>query len=34
MAYGSTKQLFNASFSNDLESQLSEEIINIKKNGA
>ncbi len=34
MAYGSTKQLFTASFSNDLESQLSEEIINIKKNGA
>lgn len=32
MAYGSTKRLFTMSFSNDLESQLSEEIINIKKN--
>ncbi len=34
MAYGSTKKLFTASFSNDLESQLSEEIVNIKKNAA
>ena len=34
MAYGSTKKLFTASFSNDLESQLSEEIVNVKRNGA
>jgi 2-(1,2-epoxy-1,2-dihydrophenyl)acetyl-CoA isomerase len=34
MAYGSTKKLFTASFSNDLDSQLSEEIINIKKNAS
>ena len=34
MAYGSTKKLFTMSFSNDLESQLNEEIVNIKKNGA
>ncbi len=34
MAFGSTKKLFTASFSNDLESQLNEEIINIKKNAA
>ncbi len=32
MAYGSTKKLFTMSFSNDLESQLNQEIINIKKN--
>lgn len=31
-AYGSTRRLFTMSFSNDLESQLNEEIINIKKN--
>ena len=34
MAYGSTKQLFSASFSNDLESQLNEEMMNVKKMGA
>lgn len=32
--YGSTKKLFIASFSNDLESQLNEEKINVKKIGA
>ena len=34
MAYGSTRKLFTVSYSNDLESQLNEEIINIKKNAA
>ena len=34
MAYGSTKKLFTMSFSNDLNSQLNEEIMNIKKNAA
>jgi 2-(1,2-epoxy-1,2-dihydrophenyl)acetyl-CoA isomerase len=34
MAFGSTKKLFTASFSNDLESQLNEEIMHIKKNAA
>ncbi|MFX1337973.1 MAG: enoyl-CoA hydratase/isomerase family protein [Promethearchaeota archaeon] len=34
MAYGSTRKLFTMSFSNDLESQLNEEITNIKKNAA
>ncbi|TFG29830.1 MAG: enoyl-CoA hydratase/isomerase family protein [Promethearchaeota archaeon] len=32
LAYGSTKKLFTMSFSNDLNAQLNEEIINIKKN--
>jgi 2-(1,2-epoxy-1,2-dihydrophenyl)acetyl-CoA isomerase len=34
LAYGSTRKLFTMSYSNDLESQLREEIINIKKTAA
>jgi 2-(1,2-epoxy-1,2-dihydrophenyl)acetyl-CoA isomerase len=34
LAFGSTKQLFTMSYSNDLEAQLSEEIMNIKRNAA